>query len=107
MQRLLAERDGDSGQVTVQQTSPPTGRQTSGLRTDEELRGFFFGGGRPEDSETQHRGKVEGVEQGGISARATHMPNLPPSLVSTQSARMPTYPQGYGYYHSSPPTGLL
>lgn len=41
LQRVLAERDADSGQVTVQQTpSPPTGRQTLGLRTDVELRGW-------------------------------------------------------------------
>lgn len=33
--------------------------------------------------------------------------NLPPLLVSIQSARKPTYPRGYGFYHGCPPRGLV
>lgn len=89
VQWVGAEWDADSGQVLC---TNPDRTPNRGFRTDEELNR------KPEDSDTQHRG--------GQCQSHTHA-HLPPSLVSTQSARKPTYPQGYGFYHCCPPRGLV
>lgn len=85
--RVGAGWDADRGQVTVHKPqqyavqTPPDRREVGNQKTATHSIGSQF---------QSH----------------THA-HLPPLFVSTQSARKPTYPQGYGFYHSCPPRGLV